>query len=225
MGTFSRNKQISWKATGIAVTLFLILLSGVSAKPQKHYVYKRTVELREILLSGPKSCVWVQPSMSSEFFDKLKWTKTDQGIQFRKKNRLVSTFPSEFLLSVRFGAYPCAVNNWASLRREDADEWLQPMHFEVAWKRNLEIRSITLLSPFVLSMNPQPVQMLRSLVTSGRENQTVRGFVWEFTARAASQDVPLTDGIELSLFEAHGKLLGRTVLRLDTPPPALKCCS
>lgn len=189
-----------------------------SSAPTKTYTFKREVPLlgvvvkceQGVVVGGRKGALWAVPWLESDFFENLKWLKHGSRVQFRKNRTLATDFPDEVLLSVHFTAYRCEGEKWTPITETDRQQWIDKLQVTVAWKSGLEQRPVHILTPFRLNKFTEPVH---------------DSPVWTLDARIDSKGLPLSDHLEVSIFDEHHRLLGRAASGLDTFPADFACCT
>lgn len=182
----------------------------------KTFTYHRFVAFGMIWVREGANDYMAGLDASSDFFENLRWKRKGDQVTFLKDGNVVLNYPAEFVLNVRFtgsyrptndaptGPYDILDNVKRNcLSRAELESWVNQHHFELHWKRNLEMRPVELLSPYQRrGASPAPTGCFGEV----------------FTARVASAQVPLTDHLVLSLFDSEDKLIGRRSRGLDAPP-------
>lgn len=196
------------EATILSVALLLqtVLLSGREKQPPRvtapRLEFQKDVAL-EVgdfpLPLNSKICVAVLVGLESgDFFKGLTRMQTASGVQYRKGNTLIETFPDTLKILIRAKAIRCDLTpSWLGPRLND--HFMKSLRFEAASKRGLmsvpaeQISSSAYKVPFTESGPDQ----------------------WAYELVIGLNKVPITDQLTVSVFSENGKLLTRITGGLD----------
>jgi hypothetical protein len=209
----------------LTVSLLFLLILTASGHGQSKYTYTRVV-------LGPygghfsvnNDCVILSPELTSgNFFDGLQWLKTKSGQEeFHKNGQRVVSFPGSIDVTLAIYMHPCNENFPGGPSADKLSKLCNSLAIEASWKRGADSWPAEVLKPFKMTKGPFTQAELLSAIGVNKgslaQHRQYPGYGAAMSASLASQGIPLTDHLVISIFSQEHKFLTRAVIAL-TPPP------
>jgi hypothetical protein len=159
---------------------------------------------------GNGSCFRISGGLTAnDFFDGLRRIDTDEGTMFYLRDKPVTEFPNELLLTLHLLDYPCSpdLKDFA-VRPPLTPEIIGSLRLHFYWKDGVTLRPVDAskrLNAGVTRLAPFARQA---------DDELAPRFQWSYTFSIQSEGVPLTNDLVLIIENEDHKIAARTAARL-----------
>jgi hypothetical protein len=173
-----------------AAHLFGCLLLVHSAETKRERRYGKTIPMGAAQADVQHIPITMVASLTAEhFFDHLERIRTEHGIEFRKRSKVVQEFPDTISVTIRVSCPPCYLQAGKHHIEIEINE-MESMSFQASWERGSETTEI-------------------SHVSVSRSSKYFAAFYhdWLYELYIPSRNIPLTDALNVSVFAQNGQKL------------------
>lgn len=182
------HRQILCPIEKAVIFAFFFSLQSLSAQNVDEWAMSLGID--SIHSRGDLCLVLGARAAAGDFFEDLRVHKTHNRNTFRKRGKLVQTFPKILNITVDADLDRCGAKGTLQCDRcefQFDNQFMNSFRFEVYWKRGLELRQTNIANFRMEATDP----------------------VWKYEFNVNSENVPLDDSLVIVLLAPDGRIVSR----------------